>query len=231
MAVALVCQVQLRAPSAHPPSPNHASLSLPHRSPHPHVATHPHPDAVACWERLPAGPLSQDFKMFNSLKRVLASAAHAPRQRAMSAGVAAPAKASTVSKEEEAVKSWTCYDVIEWASSIISADVLSVDSLKAAKLDGESLLEMRQNQSLVDALMSNGLEPTVAHQLAGAVRKLVAPGVSPRYPLLPARRPVLPRNAHGSPCTALLAFAWLRRLVHPPCLSHDERSCVCYSTK
>ena len=120
--------------------------------------------------------------MFNSLKRVLPRvlgyAAHAPRQRAMSAGVAAPAKASTVSKEEEAVKSWTCYDVIEWASSIIAPDVLSVDSLKAAKLDGKSLLEMRQNQSLKDALMSNGLEPTVVYQLAGGVRELLPEGVS-----------------------------------------------------
>jgi len=113
--------------------------------------------------------------MFNSLKLVLASAAHAHRlnQRAISAGVAARAKASTVPSEEE-VKSWTRDEVIEFASSIISAEVLCVDALKAAKLDGESLLEMRQNQSLVDALcLTNGLEPTVVYKLAGGVRKLV----------------------------------------------------------
>ena len=83
---------------------------------------------------------------------------------------------SMPSPKEEELKNWTDDKVIEFARSIISAKHLDVDALKAAKLDGESLLEMRQNQSLVDAVcLTNGLEPTVVYKLAGAVRKLVPP--------------------------------------------------------
>lgn len=114
--------------------------------------------------------------MLNSLKRVLASAAHAPRQRAMSAGVAARAKASTSpSKEEEDVKSWTCDDVIEWARSHVSAKALAANTaaLKAAELDGATLLHMRQDQTLIELLRDEGLAPRFLHDLGRAVRERV----------------------------------------------------------
>jgi hypothetical protein len=59
--------------------------------------------------------------------------------------------ASMLPQKEDELKNWTDDEVIEYARSIISAKHLDVDALKAAKLDGASLLEMRQNQSLMDA--------------------------------------------------------------------------------
>jgi len=78
-------------------------------------------------------------------------------------------------KKYRSQKNWTCDEVIVYARSVISAEALNnVDALPS-QLDGEILLEMRQNQSLVDAVMSNGLDETVVYKLAGAVRKLVPP--------------------------------------------------------
>ena len=98
--------------------------------------------------------------------------------------------------KEEEVKNWTRDEVIEYARSIISAETLNVDALKAAQLNGKNLLELTQNQRLIDGLIRDGLKRTVVHELAGAVRKLVAPGVSPCHPLLPARLPFLPPDAY-----------------------------------
>jgi hypothetical protein len=131
------------------------------------------------------------------LQQLARSAVHAARlnRRATLFRQGARTMASMLPQKEDELKNWTQHEVIEYARSIISAKQLDVDALKAATLDGASLLEMRQNQSFMDALIRDGLKPNVVHKLAGAVRKLVAPGVSPRYPLLPARLPVLP------PCT------------------------------
>ena len=100
------------------------------------------------------------------------------------------------SLKKEELKNWTCDEVIEYARSIISAKHLDVDALKAAQLNGKSLLEMTKNQNLMDALIRDGLKPTVVHELAGAVRKLVAPGVSPRHssPCLPTLPPPAPMH-------------------------------------
>ena len=78
------------------------------------------------------------------------------------------------SPKEEEVKNWTCDEVIVYARSVISAEAL-INVALPYQLDGEILLEMRQNQSLVDAMMSDGMDSTVVYKLAGAVRKLVPP--------------------------------------------------------
>ena len=115
------------------------------------------------------------------LRRV-ASAAHATRlnqrlsQRATSAGVAARAMASTPSPpKKEELKSWTCDDVIEWARPLVSAKALAgnVAALKAAELDGATLLHMRQDQTLIELLRDEGLAPRFLHDLGRAVRERV----------------------------------------------------------
>ena len=150
--------------------------------------------------------------MADSLKRLEASAAHG----------------DAANKEKE-VMNWTCDDVIEWARPLFSAKHLDVDALKAAQLDGESLLEMRKNQNLMNALMRDGLKPTVVHKLAAAARELVAPGVSPRHPLsLLVCPPFPPMHMDRRAPPFGLCLASLTRAS--TILSHHARSCVYYST-
>jgi len=64
---------------------------------------------------------------------------------------------------------WTDDEVIECDRSFVAAERCTLRlMLKAAKLDGAGLLEMRQNQNLFDDLTYNGLQPVVVHKLARA---------------------------------------------------------------
>ena len=141
--------------------------------------------------------------MFNSLYRGLAAAAN--RELAAAAHMARlnqrRAMASMAKQKEEDMKNWSCDEVSWYAQTVISSKVF-IDAFKAEELDGENLLDLPQNQMLVNDLVSAGLKRADVRKLAGAVRKLVAvaPGVSPRCPLLPACLPSPPRpDAHGSP--------------------------------
>ena len=73
------------------------------------------------------------------------------------------------------MKSWTCDDVIEWARPHVSAKALAGNAaaLKAAELDGATLLDMRQDQTLIAVLRDEGLSPRFLHSLGRAVRELV----------------------------------------------------------
>jgi len=62
---------------------------------------------------------------------------------------------------KEEMKNWTDDKVIEFARTIISAKHFDVDALKAAQLNGKSLLELTQNQKLIDGLTRDGLNRTV----------------------------------------------------------------------
>ena len=143
--------------------------------PDPHAPMLPPP--AACWIACP---------QIHSPKRIsLAQDAEIVRKIRCPCGSSKPAGDTRWSRcpddgvdallKKEELKNWTCDEVIEYASSIIAAEVLSVDALKAAKLNGAGLLELRQNQSLVDAMISDGMDSTVVYKLAGAVRKLVPP--------------------------------------------------------
>jgi len=96
------------------------------------------------------------------LQQLASSALHAAlNRRATLVGRAARTMASMPSPKKEELKNWTCDEVIECASSIISAETLNVDALKAAQLNGKNLLELTQNQKLIDGLTRDGLNRTV----------------------------------------------------------------------
>ena len=82
------------------------------------------------------------------------------------------------SLKKEELKNWTCDEVSWYAQSVISSEVF-IDAFKAEELDGESLLDLPQNQMLMDDLVSAGLKSAHVRKLAKAVRTLVAPRVSP----------------------------------------------------
>jgi len=130
--------------------------------------------------------------MFNSLYRGLAAAAN--RELAAAAHMARlnqrRAMASMAKQKEEDMKNWSCDEVSWYAQTVISSKVF-IDAFKAEELDGENLLDLPQNQMLVNDLVSAGLKRADVRKLAGAVRKLVAPGVSPRHssPCLPTLPP------------------------------------------
>ena len=103
-------------------------------------------------------------------------------------------------KKEEEVKSWTCDDVIEWARPHVSAKALAGNAaaLKAAELDGATLLDMRQDQTLIELLRDEGFDPRFLHCLgcprARAGRGRCVNGLcvaSP--PMLALRPPSFPR--------------------------------------
>ena len=117
--------------------------------------------------------------MFKSLNRGLAAAVHMARPNQWRA------MASMAKQKEDEMKNWTRDKVSSYAQSVISSEVF-IHAFKAEELDGESLLDLPQNQTLMDALVSAGGKRAHVNKLAKSVRERVAPGGSPRHPLLPA---------------------------------------------
>jgi len=106
--------------------------------------------------------------MFKSLNRGLAAAVHMARPNQWRA------MASMAKQKEDEMKNWTRDKVSSYAQSVISSEVF-IHAFKAEELDGESLLDLPQNQTLMDALVSAGGKRAHVNKLAKSVRERVAP--------------------------------------------------------